>query len=312
MNHALISALWYLIRVIPCIAAGIFLVNIVENLGLTRKFSWLARPLMRFGHLSDGCGISFLTCFGSPSAANAMLMNLYNKGTIGKRELTVAVLSNSFPMIVMHWRSMLPVILPLLGRVGLFYFGILVLVGFIKTFFVLVLGRFILQKKEYLDDETKIPVETFAFWNLVKRSVFQSFPLMKRILFITVPTTFLVFFLVEKGFFDMLGAHLKGITKIFPVPPEGLSIVAAWFGHHVAAYTAAGNLLATGILNSKGVILSLIVGEVLTIPISTFRWSAPYYIGVFGGKLGMQLMLLSTGVRAFFTIGMIFALYFLW
>ena len=58
---------------------GIILVDFIVAMKLTDKFVFLVKPITRFAHLRDECGLSFLTAFGSPTAANAMLFDLYDK-----------------------------------------------------------------------------------------------------------------------------------------------------------------------------------------------------------------------------------------
>ncbi|MBU0763549.1 MAG: nucleoside recognition protein, partial [Bacteroidetes bacterium] len=205
ITEALIETGVYCIKTIPVIIAGIVLINIIEQLGWISKLAWLAKPVTKLGRLHDGCGVSFITAFGSPSAANAMLMNLYTNGTIRKKELFIAVMTNSFPVIMMHWRSMLPVMIPLMGLIGVYYFGILVWIGFIKTFLVLIAGRIMLKNTlkrgiVHLEKDKERP----GGIQLLKSSLIKSWPLIRRILFITVPTTLIVFILVEYGVFDIV------------------------------------------------------------------------------------------------------------
>jgi hypothetical protein len=108
------------------------------------RIAFVARPITRFSHLSDATGASFMMAFFSAASANSMLAGYYHDGVIEKRELFVASLVNSFPATTMHWRSLLPVLIPLLGFTGLAYFGLLMLVGLLKTALVMAAGRLLL------------------------------------------------------------------------------------------------------------------------------------------------------------------------
>lgn len=286
------------------------LVNILENLGWTKRIGWIARPFTRLGRLKDACGVSFIVSFGSPSSANAMLMQLFHEEKIDKKEMYIASLANTFPSALTHWRSMLPVLIPLLGVTGIVYFGIYIFIGLIKTIAVLIAGRFLLK-----DNTKQVQVDSPVFVRLkpaelLKKSIRQGWPLMRRVIFITIPVTVLVFFLVDIGVFDWLTLHIQGVTRFFPVPVEGLSISAAYFGHTVAAYTIAGNMLTAGVISAKNIILSLLLGQLLSSVVSSFRHSAPYYIGIFGTKLGIELLLYSSCIHIFFTIIMFYCIYF--
>ena len=300
----------FCLRTIPVIFLGIVLVNILENIGLTRRLGCIARPFTRLGRLKDVSGISFIVSFGSPSSGNAMLMQLFRENKIDRKEMYIASLANTFPAALMHWRSMLPVLLPLLGMTGLIYFGIFVFTGFLKTLTVLCVGRFILKDNENVLFESEMEIVRQKPLDLLKSSLKQGLPLMKRIFFVTVPTTILIFWLVDIGFFEMISEHIRGITRFFPVPVEGISIATAYIGQSLASYTIAGNMMSAGVITSKDVILSLLLGQVLSSVIMTFRYSAPYYIGIFGSRMGIQLLSISCILRIFFTILMFYIIYF--
>ena len=297
-------------RTIPSIFFGIVLVNILENIGWTKRIGWIAKPFTRLGRLNEASGVSFIVSFGSPSSGNAMLMQLYRENKIDRKEMYIASLANTFPAALMHWRSMLPVLIPLLGITGIIYFGTFVFIGFVKTIAALIVGRFILKgNTDMFNIENPIPVKLKTI-DLFKKSVKQGWPLMKRVVFITIPVTVLIFWLVDVGVFEWLTLHIQGVTKIFPVPVEGLSIAVAYFGQSVAAYTIAGNMLAAGVISSKDIILSLLLGQLLSSIISSFRYSAPYYMGIFGAKMGTELLIYSSVLRIFFTIIMFYCIYF--
>src|SRR5665648_1189139 len=59
----------------------------------------------------------------------------------------IASITNSFPAIVMHWRTLVPVLVPLLGMTGMIYVLILTFVGVVKTMVVLFVGHFTLEAK---------------------------------------------------------------------------------------------------------------------------------------------------------------------
>ncbi|MBW2108683.1 MAG: nucleoside recognition protein [Deltaproteobacteria bacterium] len=291
----LVSAFKYLAVMVPSMILGVILVNLLTNLNLLDRLTWAVRPITRFGNLRDECGLSFITAFGSPSAANAMLVDLYQRGEVGKKELFVASITNSFPAILMHWRSMLPVFVPLLGLTGLAYFGTLVLIGFLKTGLVLTVGRILLPKRAYRNLSKK-NITRPAFAPALRESLSQSKSIMRRIVLITIPVTVATFYLIDLGAFDKLTEYLAGIVKYLPIPAEGVAIIGAQFANSVAAYTVASNLLVKGILTGYEIIVVLLVGNILT-SIVSLRYLIPYYMGIFGPRLGAELMIISMAIR---------------
>lgn len=116
-------------RSLPPMVLGLILAELIVVYDAAERIAFVARPITRFSHLSDATGASFMMAFFSAASANSMLAGYYHDGVIEKRELFVASLVNSFPATTMHWRSLLPVLIPLLGFTGLAYFGLLMLGG---------------------------------------------------------------------------------------------------------------------------------------------------------------------------------------
>ncbi|MEW6102233.1 MAG: nucleoside recognition domain-containing protein [bacterium] len=302
---------WLLLKTVPIIILGVILAEFIVSLGWVDRLSFLARPITRFSHLQDECGIIFLSAFASPTSANSMLANYYNKGVIEKKELFLAAMINTFPAILMHWRSMLPILLPLLGLAGLLYFLILVLVALVKTSLLMIVARLILKKraasKTSIEKKKILPLKE-AFCTALKNSNYT----IKRIIMVIIPTLILSCLLIELGVFERLSHLLKGVILYFPIPSEGLGIVAAFLAHSNAAYTVAGSLLSAGELTQKGVVLSLLIGSVLSSVVMVFQYIMPYYIGIFGPKIGLQLVGISEIIRNGITIIFIFGLAIFW
>jgi hypothetical protein len=310
ITDAIFLALRSLLWLIPVIVAGIILAELVVQLKLVRALGFLMLPITKFGHLRTECGVSFLTAFGSPVAANSMLMEFYNNKLIDRREVIIASMITAFPAIVMHWPYMLPTLIPLIGFPGVIYFCILMLGGIIETGIVLVAGRLLLPKRNAedtkIDKEQRPPLK-----EALKTSVKNARKMIKRILLIIVPCIVIVFVLMDIGVFELLETYLSGVAAYFPIPAEGLPIIAAQFAEPVVAYTIAGGLLSQGILDAKAVVLTLLIGDVLS-TITILRFIIPYYLGVFGPKLGTQIMTLATSLRLIVVVMTIVVLALMW
>jgi hypothetical protein len=315
MGETLLSALvlagGLLGRLIPFMILGVIAAEFIIALGFVNKLSFLARPITRFSHLKQDCGVSFLVAFGSPVAAYAMLAKYHEEGLISKRELLLAAMINSFPGVLLHWRGMLPVIIPLLGTIGLVYFGLFVLIGLVKTALLMVISRILLPAhpapKLSPENKPRPPLKE-AFIQSLK----SSRHILKRMVLITVPTMLVISILIKTGVFNGLTSYLSGISAYLPIPASGLSIIVAMFGHPTAAYTVASNLLAAGEIAAKGIILSLFIGSVLSSGISMFRETIPYFVSIFGPKYGIQLTLLSSSIRSGIAIILVVILAIFW
>jgi hypothetical protein len=307
------SSLRFLATMLPGFAAGVLAAELIVAMGWVHRIARVTRPLTDFGHLKKECGTSFLTAFLSPAAGNAMLVRYHQSGTINRKELLISAIVNTFPGIVMHWRTMLPVAIPLIGFSAIVYYGLLVLVGFIKTLAALVAGRFLLEpaNKSFAEDSTaKKPTASFSM-KLLKDSAGKSRAVIIRIMRTTVPITFGMFFLIHAGVFDHLDKKLAFLATYLPLAPEALSVVAIRLGSTVGAFTVAGNLLYSGTISARDVVLSLLVGNLLASGIN-LRYLIPYYFGIFGPADGLRVLLLSTLLRVAIMAGLIGILFHIW
>lgn len=306
---ALISSINYLASVIPLTVMGIVLMELLIELGWIRKLGFLTAPFMRFAHLREEVGISFLASFGSPTAGNSMVAELNKKGMIEDKETIIASLVNSFPATFIFVRDLLPVLIILLGRTGLIYLGIVVLVGLMRTAITLVAGRLLLPSKKYGIIEQKPARKTFSI--AFKNALLSSWAPLRHIITTMTVAAIVVFQLIDIGFFDMLSVYLKGLPALKYIPGEGLPIIAAWFASNIAAYTIASRLLTGGILSSKDIVITLLAGRVLS-SIVRLRFSIPYYTGIFSPGLGMYIMLLATLMQEGITVVVIILLALFW
>ncbi len=70
--------------------------------------------------------------------------------------------------------------------------------------------------------------------------------------------------------------------------------------------------MSTGVLTSKEVILTLLVGDVLSSVMMLMKYMIPYYIGIFGPRIGMQILVIATAIRTVVMFAVIFALALFW
>lgn len=282
---------------VPMMIIGVFLAEVLVALNIAGRIAAISRPLTSFACLKEECGTSFLMAFVSPPAANSMLVDYHTQEIITQKELIIAATMNSFPTVVMHWRYLLPVYIPLLGIPGLIYFGLLMFVGLAKTVVIMVVGRTV------LDPPPRIPVgpaeepAVTTFREALRTACTSSRKVLGRLLSVTVPTIIIVAFLLNAGVFDRLAGMMQGAGAVFPVPPEGFAIIAAQFGSFVASAGVASALLAAGDMTWQQVILTLLVGNVLTSVTRGIRWLGSSYVAIFGLRTGTEVMLISTVLR---------------
>lgn len=209
---ALLSAFGYLLSVIPATVVGIVLMELLIELGWVQKLGSLTAPFMRFGHLREEVGVSFLVSFGSPTAGNSMVAGLNKKGLIGDTETLIASLVTSFPATFIFVRDLTPVLIILLGTTGLIYLGIVVGVGFFRTAIMLVLGRFLLSPKKTAIVDWH--AEKKKFGTALRDALRTSWAPLRSIIPTMVIAAVIVFQLIDVGFFDMISVYLKGLPAL--------------------------------------------------------------------------------------------------
>ncbi len=296
---ALLLALQYLLSVIPATIAGIILMELLIEMGWVQKLGFITAPFMRFGHLREEVGVSFFVSFGSPTAGNSMVAELNKKGLIDDKETLVASLVTSFPATFIFVRDLTPVLVILLGTTGIIYLGIVVGVGLLRTAISLALGRFLLPPKKTAIIQQDI--KTKKFKDALQSAILSSWVPLRKIIPTMIIAAIIVFQLIDIGFFDMLSAYLKDLPVLKSLPVQALPIIAAWFASNIGAYTIAGKLLADGIMTSKEIVITLLLGRVLSSMVR-LRFTIPYYTGIFSPKLGMKIMLLATLMQEGLTI----------
>ncbi|RKY27556.1 MAG: hypothetical protein DRP76_00825 [Candidatus Omnitrophota bacterium] len=309
---SIFNALMYIAKLIPFVIIGLFLAELIMALGLVEKLSWLTRPLTDFGRLNRSCGLSFLTAFVSPTAGNSMLLALYREGKINSKGVILTALANSFPAGLMPWRWMLPVVLSVLGMTGLLYFGITVVAGFMKLLVVLIAGRAILPKGNNFLHEPKQTTKKTTLKEAIPVSLRNTKKMGIRILEIIVPVTVLVFVLLDLGMLKILTSYLEKFAKVLPIPAEGVPIIVSQLASNIAGFTVAGNLLAKGVITANKLILCLLVGNILSFTITTFRILIPFNIGIFGRGLGLKIVLLKYGLYTGVNILVLITLAIFW
>lgn len=259
---ALLLAFQYLLSVIPATLAGIVLMEILIELGWIQRLGFVTAPFMRFGHLREEVGVSFLVSFGSPTAGNSMVAELNKKGLIDNKETLIASLVTSFPATFIFVRDLTPVLVILLGTTGLIYLGIVVGVGLLRTAISLAFGRFLLHNKKIIILGQSIKTKKFSA--ALQSAILSSWAPLRGIIPTMIIAAIIVFQLIDMGFFDMLSAYLKDLPVLKSLPSPALPVIAAWFASNIGAYTIASKLLTDGIMTSREIVITLLVGRVLS------------------------------------------------
>jgi hypothetical protein len=273
-----------------------FAAQIIEGAGWTRRIAVLARPFMQWGHLNGRMGAAFTTAFFSGIASLSMLMSFYRDGRITRRETFCTVLLNTFPSFFLHLPTTFFILLPLIGSASIVYLLVMFGAAFFRLIIVLALTRNSLPAAEL--DKPEIESEKINWGGLLRETAKKFGSRLRRILLIVVPVYLVVILISDMGFFLWLKGMLVRTMDWTFIPVEAASVVIlSLMAETTSGFAAAGAMLESGSLNVFQTVLALLIGNVLASPIRALRHQLPYYMGIFGPRFGLSLMLASQAFR---------------
>ncbi len=290
------SLIWPLIRLILFISIGLLIANFIEALNWTSKIALIARPLIRFGNLSETAGASFSIALFSGVTANTMLSEAYDKKTINKTELVLSNLFNSLPTYFLHLPTVFFITAPLIKGAAIIYVAITFGAAVFRTLFIVILSRFLLpdtNKSNSCNDDIPAHKESEVIWKEALKKSWKRFKKrIRKIIRYTVPIYIIVFLLHRVGIFEILEQGMAEHLSFLPwLTPQSMSIITL---HIAAEFTAglavAGALLQEGSMNYRELILALLVGNILSSPVRAIRHQFPYYAGIFRPKMAVELI----------------------
>ena len=290
------------IRVVPLLVIGIIGASALSELGLTRHFAFLARPLTRNGNLPDEAGVAITTCIASSSAGYAMLAGFYERGKLNERQVIVTTLMNSFFGSISHMiQYHIPVVLPILGMTaGLLYLGTRIGIALGITLFSVLLGRVFLEKPEtwrFSPDEE----DTRSNKEKVSQGVKASIPILLKVL----PRLFIVYLIVitimQLGWLDFISGIAEPTTGLVGLPGESAMVIATQIFEYTSGIIIAGTLLHKQILTPVQTVCALLLGGIISMSVMYVRHSLPSKIAYFGAKMGTKIAFYNLIVDLAFT-----------
>jgi hypothetical protein len=306
IHTSLTYALYWMLKVVPVIAIGIFVTSFAVNIGLMKKFDRLIKPLSCKANISAVSALSVVTCTFSTTAGYSMLVNGLNEKIVSEREVIATTVISSFPSILSHlFTYFIPVVIPILGlTTGIFYVCIVGFAAFLKTCFGIFLARLWLKdantfsSKPWLStnrDQVRAQAQVGDNRSALNKSAKSTYKMLKRI----VPTMFITLFLVsvamELNLFDSFSAILEPVTGILGLESEVALISATDIVNTTAGIILAGSLLNEGLISTKGVLIALLLGTVVSFSARFAKHSLPLHVSLFGPRLGGKTVAINAG-----------------
>lgn len=294
--------LW--ISVLPFMVIGILLASTAVEFRIFNRLFPVMKPVLHHAHFTPHSGIAFITAFGSPVTAVAMMAEFYNEKKITQKEALLATVATWFPQTVYEaFAYIAPTIVPVLGMVGIAYLSLFVLNGMVVAVLMVIAGRVLLTRNDS-EFVTEGGGEKVVLGTALKRSVNSSLLLLKRIVVIALPVSIVAFVLIDLGLFDALPGYLGWM----PIPPEALAVIPLELANPMAAYIVLADLMDAGIIDFKLALLTLLVGNLLVSLRYILTHRLPYYSGIFGPVMSVKVISVSAGLQLGLTVLMILAL----
>ena len=303
---SLIYAVHYVAKIVPIIAIGILATNYAVNIGLMRKFDRLIHPISKRANISGVSALSVVTCTFSATAAYSMLSEELTAKRVSEKEVIATTLISSFPGILSHmFTYFLPVVIPILGfTTGMIYICLRGLVALVKTCLGFVLARVWLggnaivivpdgsstHRQAHKPDNDSASGNSSSAWN---KSVKTTYRMLKRIVPVMFVTLFLVSFLMEHGVFQELSGIIDPVTDILGLESEVALVSATEILNTYSGLILAGSFFDTGTLSTKGVLIALMLGNVISFSTRFAKHSLPLHVSLFGPKLGSKIVLIN-------------------
>jgi hypothetical protein len=115
---------------------------------------------------------------------------------------------------------------------------------------------------------------------------------------VILPVCVIVILISDMGFFNWLRNILAREVSFAFIPVEAMSVVVfSLLAEFTSGYAAAGAMLESGTLTVFQIVLALLIGNIVAVPVRALRHQMPYYMGIFGPKLGTRLVIISQFFR---------------
>jgi hypothetical protein len=284
----------FALPVLITIFLGLFFGGLLVELGAVRRLSLLARPLISLAHLPAVSATSFMISLGSAVAANSMIAKFRDDGSLSNREALLCAVMNSIPVYLREiFTYQIPIVIPALGfLVGGCYSMVFIVTALLKVLLVIILGRLMLPVRSYEIEEPN--AERISISKAGKRSLHGLIRTFARISILYLMMTFIIFIFADNGFFDALS--MLPLADYFGIPSESLVALTSYVASPILGLTLLGPMIKSGSISSIDAMTVLMLGSMFMLPVFALKSMVPSYSAIFGLRLGLAVVMFSTGI----------------
>jgi len=284
----------------------LFLTGVMVEMNAFQRISHLARPLVCISHLPAVSASTFVISLGSALAANTVIARLKAEGQMSERQVFLSAIMNSVPVYFRElFTYQLAFVIPVLGIfVGGAYAVISIATGLMKLALVLVLGRAYLPADLSASSvspassaeplQPHLPQTHKNLRQAAIKSLSGQSRIFLRIAGLYFIMTFLVLYLSREGILQSL--DVMPLAQFFQVPPETVIPLTIYVASPKAGIALLGPLIQNGGISETKALIVLMLGSLFMLPFYSLRSLLPNYTSVFGMRLGLSLVMISTGI----------------
>jgi hypothetical protein len=280
----------------------LFITGLMVEMDAFSRLSHLAKPLVSLSRLPPVSASTFVISLGSALAANTVIARLLEDGQLSHRQAFLSAIMNSVPVYFRElFTYQLAFVIPVLGVfVGGAYAVISIATGLLKLILVLILGRaYLTADISHMPATPSSSGEPLSrspamvnFRQAAMKSLRGQTRIFLRISGLYFIMTFLVLYLSREGIFESL--NVLPLAYFFGVPPETVIPLTIYVASPKAGITLLGPLIENGGISETKALMVLMLGSLFMLPFYSLRSLLPNYTSVFGMKLGLSLVIVST------------------
>ncbi len=275
----------------------LFITGLMTEMGLFQRLSYLSKPLTSLSHLPAAAASTFMVSFGSTIAANTMIARLKEEGHLSERQAFFSAIMNGVPVYFRElFTYQLAFVVPILGIcVGGIYAAVSISAGIIRLILVMILGRAYLKADPESSPQTHESPEKIDLLDAAKSSLRGQSRIFLRMTALYFVMTFLVLYLNREGIFQSL--DVLPLAHLFGVPPVTVIPITIYVASPKAGMTLLGPMIQNGNISEIQALIVLMLGSMFMLPAYAIKSLMPNYTSVFGMRLGLSLVVVSTGIN---------------
>jgi hypothetical protein len=214
------------------------------------------------------------------------------------KEVFLCTMVNSIPAYIREiFTYQIPIVVPALGlAAGSLYALVFMVTALVKITIVILLGRAMLGKRPIRQESGSLDrkVSLVTLPQAATRALGRQSRIFLRIAGAYIIMTFLVFLLKDRGFFEAVS--ILPLAEVFGIPGESIVPLTTYVASPVLGITMLGPMIHSGSLTVVQAMIVLMLGSMFMLPVFALRSMVPNYAALFGPRLGLSVVILSTGI----------------